>query len=85
MIRYLGDDGDDDVLQLLQNMIEKCLEMAGQHGLASIAFPTVGCGRLGYRPEVVASCFSRAVHSSKTPLSVIIVFCCYKKPNEGLM
>jgi len=66
------------LLQLLQNMIEKCLEMAGQHGLASIAFPTVGCGRLGYRPEVVASCFSHAVQSSNTPLLVIGVLCCYK-------
>jgi len=58
------------VLQLLQAMIDKCLEMAGQRGLTSVAFPTVGCGRLGYRPEVVASCFNRAVQNSKTPLSV---------------
>ena len=26
----------------------------------SIAFPTVGCGKLGYDPAVVANCFLRA-------------------------
>jgi len=63
------------LLQLLQSMLQKCLEMAGQRGLASVAFPAVGCGRLGYRPEVVASCFSRAVQNSDTALSVIAVLC----------
>ena len=64
------------MLQLLQNVIQKCVEMAGQKGLTSVAFPTVGCGQLGYRPEVVASCFSRAVQNSKTPLSVILLSHC---------
>jgi len=63
----------------MSDMICKCLEMAAQVGLSSIAFPTVGCGRLGYRPEVIASCFSHAVQSSKTPLSVIILLSCQKK------
>jgi len=48
--------------------------MAGQNGLTSVAFPTVGCGQLGYRPEVVASCFSRSVQNIKTPISVIIFY-----------
>jgi len=46
--------------------------VAAENGLTSIAFPTVGCGRMGYRPEVVASCFSRAMQRCKTPISVII-------------
>ena len=59
------------VLQLMRNMIDRCLKTAAQNGLRSVAFPTVGCGRLGYRPEVVAACFSRAVQNCKTPLSVM--------------
>lgn len=60
------------VFQLMYNMINKCLNVAAENGLTSIAFPTVGCGRMGYRPEDVASCFSRAMQRCKTPISVII-------------
>jgi len=52
--------------------------MTAENRLTSIEFTTVGCGRLGYRPEVIASCFSRAVKSCKTPLSVIILLSCQK-------
>lgn len=60
-----------DCSQRLYNLIKKCLEMADkQHGVKSIAFPTLGCGKLGYNPSDVAECFSRAVKKTGSDLQV---------------
>ena len=48
-----------------------CLKMAAKDGgVRSIAFPTLGCGRLGYGPTAVADCFLRAVSDSAISLEV---------------
>jgi len=44
--------------------------MAVQDGAKSIAFPTVGCGRLGYEPRRVVDSFVRSRRQSKSTLLV---------------
>jgi len=56
------------LLQLLQNMVERCLEMAEKDGMSSIAFPTIGCGRLRFDPKSVADCFCRAQRNRQPTL-----------------
>ena len=44
------------ILQLKKN-IRSCLNAANDKGATSIAFPTIGCGRLGYPADDVAQAF----------------------------
>lgn len=39
--------------------------------VTTIAFPTLGCGKLGFRPEDMLGCFLRAENDTKTKLKVI--------------
>jgi len=41
-------------------MICQCIKMAVSQKMSSIAFPTIGCGKLGFDPAVVAECFLQA-------------------------
>jgi len=58
------------LLQLLNNTIKMCLIKAAAAGMTSIAFPTIGCGRLGYDPCDVADCFVCAQRDSACQLQV---------------
>jgi len=59
---------DAVLLQLLQKMVEKCLRMAKEDGMSSIAFPTVGCGKLGFDSKSVARCFIQAQRNTQSSL-----------------
>jgi len=41
----------------------------------SIAFPTVGCGKLGYDPAVVVNCFLRAEKDTGAMIKVRTARC----------
>jgi len=58
------------LLQLLYDTIKLCLSKATSARLSSIAFPTLGCGRLGYDPCDVADCFLRAQRDTAGQLQV---------------
>ena len=58
------------LLQLLYDMIKLCLVTAASAGMSSVAFPTVGCGRLGYDPCDVADCFVGALRDCDCQLQV---------------
>jgi len=60
------------LLQLLYDTIKLCLVKATAAGMTSAAFPTVGCGRLGYDPRDVADCFLRAQRDTGCQLRVCI-------------
>ena len=45
--------------------------MAVKDNARSIAFSTLGCGRLNYKLKDVAECFVRAVNDSNRPLQVL--------------
>jgi len=53
-------------------MIGTCLEMADKDGAATIAFPTVGCGRLHYRSDDVVDCFIRATQRTRSNIKVCL-------------
>lgn len=46
--------------------------MAVDHKMFSIAFPTIGCGKLGYDPAIVADCFLRAEKDTNPMIKVYI-------------
>ena len=58
------------MLQLLYDTIKMCLVKAAAARMTSIAFPTIGCGRLGYDPQDVADCFVRAQRDAGCQLQV---------------
>ncbi|KAK2193599.1 hypothetical protein NP493_11g07030 [Ridgeia piscesae] len=45
----------------LGDQIYRCLQKASEQDATSIAFPTVGCGKLGYDAGRVTDCFKQAV------------------------
>ena len=56
--------------QLLYQLIKLCLEMAVKDGMTTIAFPTLGCGKLNYTSKDVCSCFRKAEQDMKAQLQV---------------
>lgn len=48
----------------MKQMIEECLKTAEGENMTSIAFPTVGCGKLGYNLKDVVRCFNEAAIKS---------------------
>ena len=59
--------------------MEKCLKMAGKDGVSSIAFPTVGCGRLKFDPKSVARSFIQAQRNTQSTVQVVCYFLCIKR------
>jgi len=60
------------LLQLLYDTIKLCLVKAAAAGMTSVAFPTIGCGHLGYDPRDVADCFVRAQRDTGCQLQVLM-------------
>ena len=56
--------------QLLYQLIKRCLDMAVTDGMTTIAFPTLGCGKLNYNSKDVCSCFREAEQDTKAQLQV---------------
>lgn len=58
---------------LLQSAHLRCLEIAEEMQVASIAFPAISCGLFRFPPEIAAPLALRVAASSRSPLNV--VFC----------
>jgi len=44
--------------------------MAEEDGMSSVAFPTVGCGKLGFDPKSVAHSFTQAQRNTQSTVQV---------------
>ena len=49
------------ILQIIEGIVEDCLNRAEDQGLTSISFPAIGTGNLGFPKDLVASVMMEAV------------------------
>ncbi len=65
--------------ELLASCYRSSLELAGENGIASLAFPSISTGIYGYPIESAASVACRTVRAVLAELPVIreIIFCCF--------
>ena len=72
-----GGDGEDETLAACYRA---CLALAGEHGLASVAFPAIGTGVYGFpmdRAAAIAVRTVRAAAPERAPGLRRIVFTCF--------
>jgi O-acetyl-ADP-ribose deacetylase len=69
--------------ELLASCYRKSLQLAAQHGLATIAFPSISTGVYGYPKELAAPIAIDTAKSSARSLREII-FCCFSAEDLAL-
>ncbi len=69
-----GTAGEPD---LLASCYRRCLALAAEMGLASLAFPAISTGVFGYPPDHAADVSLAVVLASAQPPLRRVVFCCH--------
>ncbi len=75
-----GDRGEAD---LLAACYRRCLELAQENALATIAFPALSTGAYGYPPDEAAGIAVETVAGTlrETPGITQVIFCCFDAPS----
>ena len=78
--------GDHGEPELLASCYRRALELAGAHGLATIAFPSISTGVYGYPIREAASIAVRTVTSSLEdhPTITDVTFCCFSEKDGAV-
>ena len=71
--------GKDGEPELLANCYRRCIELAEENAVTSIAFPSISTGIYGYPIELAAQVAVRTVQASLSERSPIeeVLFCCF--------
>jgi len=71
--------GDTGEAELLASCYRRCLEIAAQHELATIAFPSISTGVYGYPIDLAAAVAVAAVRETLAKAHAVreVIFCCF--------
>lgn len=71
--------GDYGEAQLLASCYRRCLEIAANNGISTLAFPSISTGIYGYPLELAARAAVATVRSALNEFASIqdVVFCCF--------
>ena len=71
--------GSNDEPELLASCYRKSMEIAGQHGVRTIAFPSISTGIYGYPIELAAPIAVATVRSTLAESASVreVTFCCF--------
>jgi O-acetyl-ADP-ribose deacetylase (regulator of RNase III) len=80
-----GKTAEDRADELLASCYRRCLELAREHGVRSIAFPAISTGIYRFPPERAAKIAVATVREFLPQSGVEhVIFCCFNKETEAI-
>ncbi len=78
--------GKSGEAELLASCYQRSLEIAKEHGLASIAFPAISTGIYGYpKQEAAMTAVNTVVDETAAPSSIRkVIFCCFDRESLSI-
>ncbi|HJX58691.1 MAG TPA: O-acetyl-ADP-ribose deacetylase [Thiobacillus sp.] len=79
-------DGTRGEPELLASCYRRCIEVAAQNGIRTLAFPGISTGIYGYPVELAAQVAIATVRTAVTEFPVIreVIFCCHSAADLAL-